>query len=120
MNIYVGSLSFEATEEDVKQTFEAFGKVEKVTIIKDKMTGRPRGFAFVEMPDNTEAQAALTGTNGKEVKGRPISVSEARPRPAGGGGGRGFGGGGGRGFGGGGGRGFGGGGRDRRDDRDRW
>jgi len=89
MNIYVGNLSRDVTEEDLRETFEAFGKVESVTIIKDKFSGESRGFGFVEMPAKAEAQAALTGVNGKELKGRPLKVNEARPRPEGGrGGGR--------------------------------
>jgi len=89
MNIYVGNLSRDVTEEDLRETFEAFGKVESVTIIKDKFSGESRGFGFVEMPTKTEAQSAITGMNGKELKGRPLNVNEARPRPEGrGGGGR--------------------------------
>jgi len=105
MNIYVGNLAREVTDEDLKQAFGAFGQVATATLIKDKFSGEPRGFGFVEMPNNTEAQAAITGMNGKDLKGRNISVNEARPRSEGGrGGGRGNGGGGGgRRFGGGGG-----------------
>ena len=89
MNIYVGNLSRDVTEEDLRETFEAFGKVESVTIIKDKFSGESRGFGFVEMPAQAEAQSAITGLNGKELKGRPLKVNEARPRPEGGrGGGR--------------------------------
>jgi len=98
MNIYVGNLSRDVTEEDLRQTFEAFGKVETAAIIKDKFSGESRGFGFVEMPAKAEAQAAITGANGKELKGRPLKVNEARPRPQGGrggGGGRRGGGGGG-------------------------
>mgnify|MGYP001126564498 FL=1 len=83
MNIYVGSLSRDVTEEDLRQAFEAFGKVESVTIIKDKFSGESRGFGFVEMPAKAEAQSAITGMNGKELKGRTINVNEARPRPEG-------------------------------------
>jgi len=83
MNIYVGNLSRDVTEEDLRETFEAFGKVESVTIIKDKFSGESRGFGFVEMPAKAEAQSALTGVNGKELKGRPLKVNEARPRPEG-------------------------------------
>ena len=83
MNIYVGNLSRDVTEEDLRQTFEAFGKVESVTIIKDKFSGESRGFGFVEMPAKAEAQSAITGLNGKELKGRPLKVNEARPRPQG-------------------------------------
>jgi RNA recognition motif-containing protein len=81
MNIYVGNLSRDVTEEDLRQTFEAFGKVESVTIIKDKFSGESRGFGFVEMPAKAEAQSAITGVNGKELKGRPLKVNEARPSP---------------------------------------
>ena len=83
MNIYVGNLSRDVTEEDLRQTFEAFGKVESVTIIKDKFSGESRGFGFVEMPAKAEAQSAITGVNGKELKGRPLKVNEARPSPQG-------------------------------------
>lgn len=89
MNIYVGNLSFAATEEDVRQAFEPFGQVESVKIVQDKYSGRSRGFGFVEMPSADEAKAAISGLNGKEVKGRALSVNEARPRsekPRGGGG----------------------------------
>jgi len=116
MNIYVGNLSREATEEELRQAFEAFGQVATCSIIKDKFSGESRGFGFVEMASKEEAQAAIAGLNGKEFKSRTLNVNEARPRtegrPSGGGGGRGgFGGGGGRGgFGGGGRRGSGGGG----------
>ena len=92
MNIYVGNLSFAATEEEVRQLFEPFGKVESVKIVQDKYSGRSRGFGFVEMPSADEAKAAITDLNGKEIKGRALSVNEARPRsekPRGGGGGRG-------------------------------
>jgi len=88
MNIYVGNLSFEVAEEDLKQAFEGFGQVESVNIIKDRYSGESRGFAFVEMPAEAEAQSAITGLNGKELKGRTLNVNEARPRseaPRGGG-----------------------------------
>ncbi len=83
MNIYVGNLSREVTEEDLKQTFEAFGQVSSVTIIKDKFSGMSRGFGFVEMPTKDEAQAAITGLNGQDLKGRALNVNEARPRSEG-------------------------------------
>ncbi len=109
MNIYVGNLSFDAGESDVRGLFEAHGQVASVSIIEDKFTGRPRGFAFVEMPTDAEAQAAIAGLNGKDFKGRPLTVNEARPRTehrggsgGGSGGGRGRGGYGGGGGGGGG------------------
>lgn len=85
MNIYVGNLSFKASEVEVRQAFEVFGQVASVAVIKDQATGRSRGFAFVEMPDNAEAQAAIAGLNGKELLGRQLTVNEARPRTPGGG-----------------------------------
>jgi len=89
MNIYVGNLSFEVTEEDLRQAFEAFGQVTSVNIIKDKYSGESRGFGFVEMPTKAEAQSAITGLNEKELKGRTLKINEARPRSEGGrGGGR--------------------------------
>lgn len=108
MNIYVGNLSFEVTDEDLQQAFSAFGQIASVSVVKDKFTGQSRGFGFVEMPNPAEAQAAIAGVNGKEIKGRALNVNEARPRTeggrGGGGGGRPGGGGGGRRGGGGGGR----------------
>ena len=90
MNIYVGNLSFDLTEEDLKEAFGAFGQVESATIVKDKFTGESRGFGFVEMPSQKEATSAINGLNGKELKGRPLKADEARPRPERrGGGGRG-------------------------------
>jgi len=83
MNIYVGNLSPEATEKDVRHAFEGFGQVASATIIRDKMTSASRGFGFVEMPNKAEADAAISGLNSKELKGRPIVVNEARPRPEG-------------------------------------
>lgn len=80
MNIYVGNLSYEITEEDLKQAFEGFGQVVSVNIIKDRYSGESRGFGFVEMSDKTEAQSAINDLNDKELKGRTLSVSEARPR----------------------------------------
>lgn len=95
MNIYVGNLPFNATEEEVQALFTPFGTVTSVALIKDKMTGQPRGFGFVEMSDDTEAQKAITALNGKEFKNRAMVVNAARPREE-----RGFGGGGGGGRGG--------------------
>jgi RNA recognition motif-containing protein len=95
MNIYVGNLSFTVTEDDLRAAFQAFGTVEKAAIITDKMSGQPRGFGFVEMPNKDEAVKAISGLNGKDLKGRNLKVNEAQPRPAGGGGRGGFGGGGG-------------------------
>lgn len=90
-NIYVGNLSFDATEQDVRQAFEAYGEVSSVNLIMDRMTGRPRGFGFVEMPDKSQADAAIQALNLQEILGRAITVNEARPRtdrgPRGGGGG---------------------------------
>ena len=119
MNIYVGNLSFEVSEEDLRQAFSAFGQVATINIIKDKFSGESRGFGFVDMPAKAEAEAAIAGLNGTDLKGRTLTVNEARPRTegrGGGGGGYGGGGGGGRGGrrGGGGGGGYGGGGGGRR------
>ena len=80
MNIYVGNLSFEVTEEELRQEFKAFGEVTSVSIITDKYTGRPRGFGFVEMPSVSEGQAAITALNGKTLKDRTLNVNAARPR----------------------------------------
>ena len=80
MNIYVGNLSFEATEEDVRQAFQSFGQVASVSIIQDKFSGKSRGFGFVEMPNKAEADKAIEGMNGKDVKGRALKVNEAKPR----------------------------------------
>ena len=80
MNIYVGNLSYEVTEEDLKQAFEGFGQLESVKIIKDRFSGESKGFGFVEMPAKGEAESAIEGLNGKEMKGRDLKVSEARPR----------------------------------------
>ena len=93
MNIYVGSLSYEVTEEDLKEAFEAFGQVESVSIIKDKYSGQSKGFGFVEMPAKAEAQSAINDLNGKELKGRTLNVNEARPRTESRDGGGGYGGG---------------------------
>jgi len=97
MNIYVGNLSWEMNEEDLRTSFSEFGEVSTVSIIKDKFSGKSRGFGFVEMPNNEEAQAAITSLNGKDMKGRDLRVNEARARTENrrdGGGGGGFGGGG--------------------------
>jgi len=80
MNIYVGSLSLDVNDDDLKQAFEAYGQVESVKIIKDKYTGESRGFAFIEMPTNKEALTAIEGLNGEKIKGGSIVVNEARPR----------------------------------------
>jgi RNA recognition motif-containing protein len=108
--LYVGNLSFKTTEDELRSAFSQFGTVTDLYVAMDKMTGRPRGFAFVTMGTPEEAKAATEKMNGTDLGGRQLTVNEARPKEEGGG--RGFGGGGGgRGFGGGGGgRGFGGGG----------
>jgi len=80
MKIYVGNLSYDVTEEELRQEFLAFGEVESVSIIMDKYSGRPKGFGFVEMPSVSEGQAAITGLNGKTLKERTLNVNAARPR----------------------------------------
>ena len=98
-NIYVGNLSYEATQDDLRQAFEAHGEVSSVSIIMDKMTGRSRGFGFVEMPDNGAGQAAISALNLQEIRGRAMTVNEAKPKTEGsnrGGGRGGYGGGRGR------------------------
>jgi RNA recognition motif-containing protein len=80
MNLYVGNLSHQTTEDELQAAFAAFGQVASVTIIKDKFSGEPRGFGFVEMPNQTEALAAIAGLAGKELRGRQLNVNEARPR----------------------------------------
>ena len=94
MNIYVGSLSFETTEGDLEAAFVPFGQVDAVRLISDRDSGRSKGFAFIEMPNNAEAEAAIQALNGKDLQGRTLTVNEARPRePRQGGGGGGGGGG---------------------------
>jgi len=101
MNIYVGNISRTANEQDLKDAFAAFGEVTSASIIKDKFSGESRGFGFVEMPNKEEAEKAIAGLNGVDLKGRPLTANEARPRtdrprtggPGGGGGRGGFGGG---------------------------
>ena len=80
MNIYVGNLSYEVTEEDLKESFEVFGEVQGVKVIKDNYTGRSKGFGFVEMSNNADAQSAINDLNDKELKGRTLKVNMARPR----------------------------------------
>lgn len=80
MKLYVGNVSRDVTEEDLRQAFEAFGKVDEVSIIKDKFNNVPKGFAFVEMPVQAEAQKAIDGLKGTDLKGRSLDVNEARPR----------------------------------------
>jgi RNA recognition motif-containing protein len=93
MNIYVGNLSYDATDDHLREAFEGYGTVDTANVIRDQYSGRSRGFGFVEMPDQTEAGAAIAGLDGQEIAGRPVKVNEARPRPPrgerrGGGGGR--------------------------------
>ena len=80
MNIYVANLSNEVSDNDLQQAFEAFGQVTSATVIKDKFSGGSRGFGFVEMPSKDEAQSAIQGLNGKDLKGQSLVVNEARPR----------------------------------------
>ncbi|MCX6563906.1 MAG: RNA-binding protein [Candidatus Aminicenantes bacterium] len=80
MNIYVGNISREVTETDLKDAFAAFGMVQSASIIKEKYTGESRGFGFVEMPNKEEADKALAELNGKDLKGRNLTVNEAKPR----------------------------------------
>ena len=100
MNIYIGNLSRDVTEDDLRQMFQPFGTIDSVNVIKDKFSGVSKGFAFIEMPVKEEAEAAMTALKGKELKGRPLDCNEARPREerrpnrGGGGFGRGSGGGG--------------------------
>ncbi len=86
-NIFVGNLSYQATQADLQAAFEAYGSVERVNLITDRDSGQPRGFAFVEMSDAQAAQTAITQLNGAELYGRAMNVNEARPKPAGGAGG---------------------------------
>lgn len=95
--IFVGNLSFGATEQDIRSLFEPYGSVDRINIVTDRDTGQPRGFAFVEMTNGSEGDRAIAAVNGKEVGGRALNVNEARPKSEGAG--RSFGGGGGRGYG---------------------
>ena len=104
MNIYVGNLAPDVSDDDLRKAFEGFGTVATANVIKDRFTGESRGFGFVEMPSKEEATAAINGLNGTELKGRSLKVNEARPRTGPGGGGGRPGGGRGRPGGGGGGR----------------
>ncbi len=99
MNIYVGNLAGNVTEDELRGVFEAFGQVESVNILKDRFSGESRGFGFVEMPSKEEAETAIKDADGTDLRGNAIKVNEAKPRPSTGGGGRGGprGGGGGRG-----------------------
>lgn len=80
MNIYVGNLSYQASDDDLREAFEKFGQVSSAQVIKDKFTGRSRGFGFVEMPSNEEGQKAIEEINNQDIAGRPVRVNEARPR----------------------------------------
>ena len=95
-NIFVGNLSYDATEDDIRDAFAQYGEVSSVNVITDRDTGRPRGFAFVEMANEAEGNAAIEAMNGSQVGGRSLTVNEARPREPRRGGGCGGGGGGGR------------------------
>jgi cold-inducible RNA-binding protein len=87
INIFVGNLDFGATEDSIRGLFETYGTVERVNLLTDRDTGRPRGFGFVEMTDSAEAGRAIAGLNGHDLGGRAITVNEARPKTGGGGGG---------------------------------
>jgi RNA recognition motif-containing protein len=89
-NIFVGNLSFDATEEAVRSMFEAYGTVDRVNVVTDRETGRARGFGFVEMSVNADAEKAIAGLNGKELGGRALNINEAKPKEDRGGGGGGF------------------------------
>ena len=91
-NIFVGNLSYQTTADELHAAFAQYGNVERVSVVTDRDTGQPRGFAFVEMTDPQEAQRAMEAMNGAEMYGRALNVNEARPRPSGGGGGGGRGG----------------------------
>jgi RNA recognition motif-containing protein len=80
MNIYVGNIPRGVTENELRELFQAFGEISSASVIKDKFSGESRGFGFVEMPNKEEAQKALSALNGKDFKGRPLTVNEARPR----------------------------------------
>ncbi len=86
-NIYVGNCSYDVTEEQLRDLFAAYGEVDSVNVIRDRDTGRPRGFAFVEMSDSAAAKNAIEGVNGTDLGGRALKVNEARPRSESGGGG---------------------------------
>jgi len=80
MNIYIGNMSYDTTEDQLRQAFEAFGEVTSVKIITDRDSGQPKGFGFVEMTSNDEAAAAISGLNGQDLNGRALNVNEAKPR----------------------------------------
>ena len=81
MRLYVGNISFDATESSLRAAFSAFGEVSSISVVTDRDTGRPRGFGFVEMSTDSEGQAAINGLNGTDLEGRALNVNEARPRP---------------------------------------
>ena len=87
MNIYCGNLAYSITSDDLRAAFEAYGEVSSANVIMDRDTGRSKGFGFVEMPNDSEAQEAINGLNGNDLGGRPARINEARPRTGGGGGG---------------------------------
>jgi len=100
MNIYVGNLAYSTTDDDLRTAFETYGRVDSARVVMDRMTNQSKGFGFVEMSNQSEAQAAISGLSGKDLGGRTLNVNEARPKTEGGGGGHrggGYGGGGGRG-----------------------
>jgi RNA recognition motif-containing protein len=84
MKIYIGNMSFNTTEDTVRQAFETYGEITSINLISDRDTGRPKGFGFVEMANDEHAKAAIAGLNGTEIDGRAVNVNEARPRPEGG------------------------------------
>ena len=84
MNIYVGNLTYAVTDEDLQEVFSAYGQVASARVIMDRFSGRSRGFGFVEMPSDSEGQASIDGLNGKDMKGRNLTVNQARPREEGG------------------------------------
>ena len=85
--LFVGNLSFQTTQDDLSAAFAPYGTVDSVSVVTDRDTGQPRGFAFVEMSSKSEAEAAISALNGSELNGRALNVNEARPKPQGGGGG---------------------------------
>ena len=80
MNIYIGNLSYDTTEDQLRQAFAGYGEVSTVNIITDRESGRPKGFAFIEMPTKNEATAAISGLNGQDLNGRSLNIDEAKPR----------------------------------------
>jgi RNA recognition motif-containing protein len=80
MNIYIGNMSYETTEDQLRQAFQGFGEVSTVKVITDRESGQPKGFAFIEMPTTTEADAAISGLNGHDMNGRALNVNQAKPK----------------------------------------